>query len=356
MRVAQPSRMTPLPSTRFTVRLLGLLYVAGTLAACGVARSHDEAEPPVPAPSTPQELFSLLKAADGDVPAFLAFDREDVYFVTDRGAVHRVAKDGSGSSLIAETGRRATGLAVGSDVVVAVEDADGAAPAVLRVTKSGEVAEIDEGRAIDFATDGLAVYWTVERSDGRAAVVAYRGGEREVLNEELAANAIDAAGDHVYFAAAGASSSSLYRMRASGGAPTEIGVFRAPLYDHGSLRVVEGNVYFLDGEGWWRAVATRGGEVTSLEQVSLRSEVFDEAGVFGYGYDGEGEALLRMPRQGGARSRVARLEGQGRALVVDANSVVWIDDVAVCLAYEGFGKGQTCVAYEHDLRIYRVRK
>lgn len=305
----------------------------------------------VPAPSEPTAIFVATALGDAEAPSLTDQDRAHVYFATRAGAVHRVAKDGSGAARLGAVPGTPVLLAIGSRVVVVSDGVDGRFTS--RLPKAGGQAEvIGPAEVVDLASDGVDVFW-IEGPAGSRRVMRLRddAGAPEPVAEVTDAEVLEAAGGYLYHASSAGEPlrTVVRRIPAGGGEASPSGEFPGRLLAPHLLRVLDGvvhvvtsdyAVYRLDEDGPRRLVDS-----------AWRAAALDTAGLYL-----AGSSLARQPFDERDEVPVAPIAGQAIAVLVDGNSVTWFEDRMTCLAWDGGGKHATCLGYEHDVSIVRAAK
>jgi len=184
-------------------RNVSLALSLGTAVACGGAEQRPEGAPL----EGPAVLVSYAAADFADIPAFFEDDGDRLIWLTRAGALHRIAKDGTGSVRVALDPRRPRALSVTETHAYWAVDSSSAEHlpgGLLRAPKQGgSVEPIVTGDILDFAVDSSGVYWT-ERGASDQRVIRALGHDdkqpRTLANDRQAgAIAVDAA--NVYFSA-----------------------------------------------------------------------------------------------------------------------------------------------------------
>ena len=339
-------------------RNVSLALSLGTAVACGGAEQRPEGAPL----EGPAVLVSYAAADFADIPAFFEDDGDRLIWLTRAGALHRIAKDGTGSVRVALDPRRPRALSVTETHAYWAVDSSSAEHlpgGLLRAPKQGgSVEPIVTGDILDFAVDSSGVYWT-ERGASDQRVIRALGHDdkqpRTLANDRQAgAIAVDAA--NVYFSASESKgpATTIYRMPKSGGAATAVGTDgdTLPLGDFATLTVVGSHVYW-SAQGRIHRVPTSGGAVERIVgSIRLSPMRADIKSVYGF----DGKKLVKGPLAGGSPQDMLISDREVQALVIDQNAAFWIDSKSDCLGWKSDGKTESCVRYDHTVRLRRVAK
>lgn len=171
------------------------------------------------------------------------------------------------------------------------------------------------------AVDADAVYWTNVGDDGIGAVARWSkatGASTILVDGRAAPFGLVASGGSLYWADTAEGHGAVTKIAASGGAPVPLATGGAP---SGGLVVTGDVVAFVDGHsgGTLVRVPAAGGPKTEIARIDAVGPLAADGEAFFYLVDG----VMKIPRAGGAASRVSDACFYPVALAVDDAQAYW---------------------------------
>jgi hypothetical protein len=337
---------------------LAASLLAGAACNGGSSQPNDGATP---------EGATLLVASHAandfaEIPAFFEDGGDHVVWLTHAGALHRMAKNGTGSVQVALDPRRPRAMLVTATHAYWAVDSSSAKhlpAALLRAPKQGgSVEQLVAGDILDIAIDASGVYW-IERDVTDQRLIRALDPDAttpRVVASERRFGAIAVDGASLYFSATDSDgpATTIYRMPKGGGAATGLGSDGDTLSsgDFATLTVVGSDLYW-SAQGRVHRVPTQGGAVEPIAgDIRLAPMRADTASVYGF----DGKKLVKAPRSGGGTEELLSSDRDIKALAVDPYAAFWIDAKSDCLGWKNDGKTEFCVRYDHAVRVWRLAK